>query len=149
MGYLAFQDIGGGACPGQVTPQADATPATRLSALEWSVVALARKDRLASLRPEGTLATALRMLFREPNPVLADARLEALRRMAVLSWRYGYTVPSSEVKAFLTAGFTPRQYETMVDSITAARMREAPTRARRAFRDFRSAPSSATLHPAT
>lgn len=102
------------------TDRAD-QPASRLSALEWLVVALARKDSPSSLRRPGRLAAALRTLFKHPNPVLADERLEALRRIAVLSWRRGYSVPAREVAAFLAAGFTAEQYETMLASIAVAR----------------------------
>lgn len=126
MAYLAFQDLGGAAAVRHahcVTPVADPVPSTgdRLSALEWSVVAIARKDRLSSLARPGRMSVAIRTLFNQRNPKLADERLEALRRMAVLTWRDGYTVPSHEVRAFLAAGFTPGQYETMVDSIGVAR----------------------------
>lgn len=127
MAYLTFQDLGGGAAPAQdhaVLPTSDAVPAAsdRLSGLEWSVVAIARKDRPASLRRPSRMALALRTLFKQPNPKLADERLEALRRMAVLTWQDGYTVPSREVHAFLAAGFTSGQYETLVDSISAAKV---------------------------
>ena len=57
---------------------------------------------------------------RSGNPELANAQLEALRRMAVLSWHYGFTVPGEDVANFLSAGFTPDQYELMVGSISAA-----------------------------
>lgn len=126
MAYLAFQDLGGAAAVRNmhcVTPVADRVPTAddRLSALEWSVVAIARKDRLSSLARPSRMSVALRTIFNQRNPKLADERLEALRRMAVLTWRDGYTVPSHEVRAFITAGFTPGQYETMVDSIGVAR----------------------------
>lgn len=118
MAYLEFPETGGAA------PKADAVPvgAERLTALEWSVVAIARTDRRASLRPPGRVASVLRALFRQPNPRLADTRLEALRRMAVLTWHHGYTVPSREVRAFLDAGYTAGQYETMVQRVSAATM---------------------------
>ena len=127
MAYLTFQDLGGGTVLAQdhaMAPTRDVVPATgdRLSGLEWSVVAIARRDRPASLRRPGRMAVALRALFKQPNPKLADERLEALRRMAVLTWQDGYTVPSREVHAFLEAGFTSGQYETLVDSISAAKV---------------------------
>lgn len=94
-----------------------------LSALEWAVVAIARGDRLSSLRQPGRMAIALGTVFgAKHNPRLADPRLEALRRMAVLSWHHGYTVPSREIHAFLSAGFTGDQYETLLASISAARI---------------------------
>lgn len=111
--------------PAPVTaPIADPTagPIARLSGLEWSVVALARNDRLSSLRRPGRMALALGILFKQPhNPMLADERLEALRRMAVLAWHHGYTVPSEELKRFLRAGFSPDQFELMMESIGIAR----------------------------
>ena len=99
-----------------------ASPArpARFSALEWQVVALAARDRPSSLRRPGALSVALGALFGGHNPRLADTRLEALRRIAVLSWRRGYSVSSHEVRAFIAAGDTPEQYETLLDSIFAA-----------------------------
>ncbi len=127
MGCLAFQQSDGMAVAQRAdrpTPIADCVPpvADRLTPLEWSVVAIARRDRRSTLRRPGRLSVAIRMLFGRPNPMLADVRLEALRRMAVLTWRDGYTVPSREVRTFLAAGFTPGQYETLVDRISAAHM---------------------------
>lgn len=110
-----------------LAPVADAAQpvATGLSALEWSVVALAQRDRLSSLAAPGRLSIALGTVFgtRRHSPHLADPRLEALRRMAVLSWHRGFTVPVSEVKAFVAAGFSHAQYETMLASISAGRSR--------------------------
>lgn len=126
MAYLAFQELGGAAAVRHMhraTPAADPVlPVNdRLTALEWSVVALARNDRRSSLRRPGRTAVAIRALFNQRNPMLADERLEALRRMAVLTWQDGYTVASHEVRAFVAAGFTSDQYETMVDSIGVAK----------------------------
>lgn len=130
MAYLMFQEIGGAAAmravvasPAAATPRHDAISDARerLTTLEWSVVAIARKDGPATLRRPGKLTNLMRALLRQGNPMLADARLEALRRMAVLSWGNGYTVPPHEVRAFLAAGFSPDQYEAMVDHISAAR----------------------------
>ena len=134
MAYAAFQELGGtaaawrgdGAGPSH---GAAAAPRDQLTALEWSVVAIARKDSRASLREPGRFSTALRALFKQPNPKLADERLEALRRVAVLTWRDGYTIPSRELRSFLAAGFTAVQYEAMVDGIGAAKSRR-PARLR-------------------
>jgi len=107
--------------------------ATGLTALEWSVVALAQRDRLSSLREPSPLSMALGRVFgrggRSPN--LADPRLEALRRMAVLSWHRGFAVPTHELTAFLRAGFTLDQYEAMVASIGAATSEGQAKRQRR------------------
>lgn len=107
-----------------VAPRHDPAPtAAGLSPLEWSVVALARRDRLASLDRPGRLSIALGAVFggRSRSPHLADPRLEALRRMAVLSWHRGFAVPANELKTFLRAGFSTAQYEMMLASISAGR----------------------------
>ena len=123
MAYLNFATLQGSPI---VTP-ADVTAAPRtrtgLSALEWQVVAIAQHDRLSSLEKPGKLATALTMIFggQRPNPELADSRLEALRRLAVLAWHKGYTVPRAAIRAFHDAGFTTEQYETLLASISRGR----------------------------
>jgi hypothetical protein len=128
MAYLAFAEPAAGTiftpAPAPVQPAklAPVSRETGFSGLEWSVVALAERDRLSSLRTPGRVAVALGTLFGDrPNPQLADPRLEALRRMAVLSWHFGYTVPGDDVRDFVAAGFTLDQYETLVDSISAGR----------------------------
>ena len=98
----------------------------RLTGLEWSVVALARGDRLSTLSRPGRMAIALGKVFgtRRHPAHLADARLEALRRMAVLTWHMSFAVPASEVRAFFAAGFSVAQYETMTASIASARLQK-------------------------
>lgn len=82
---------------------------------EWTVIRMARQDRLSSLREESELKEFLRLLFGfERQRPLADPRLEALRRIAVLSWHHGYNVASSEVGAFLSAGYSIDQYDAML-----------------------------------
>ncbi len=91
------------------------------SALEWSVIRLARVDGLSTLRAPGRFRRFWNWLTgRNGSPELANERLEALRRMAVLSWHYGFTVPGDDVANFLSQGFSPDQYELMVRSIRAA-----------------------------
>ncbi|MGK6319395.1 hypothetical protein [Sphingomonas sp. DT-204] len=129
MAYVAFAETGTDFINNDfVTTLRDRTspkPVDRsagFSALEWSVVALAERDSLSTLRTPGRVAAALGTLFGErPNPRLADPRLEALRRMAVLSWHYGYTVPGEDIRDFVAAGFTLDHYELLVDSISVAR----------------------------
>ena len=127
MAYIDFAtDPVAGIAAG--APRHDPVPApapATFSALEWSVIALAQRDRLSSLAQPGRVSVALGKVFggRGHNPRLADPRLEALRRLAVLSWHRGFGVPGNEVSAFLAAGFTPDHYETMLVSISAARSR--------------------------
>ena len=80
------------------------------SDLEWSIIRLARVDKLWTIRSRGLLRRIWNRLIGRCNPQLANARLEALRRIAVLSWHFGFTVPGEDVAEFLTAGFSPDQY---------------------------------------
>jgi len=96
-------------------------PAARFSLLEWSVIQLARVDGLSTLREPGPLARFFGWLVGlGGNPKLANPRLEALRRISVLSWHYGFSVPGDDVAEFIAAGFTPDQYELLVHSVRAA-----------------------------
>ena len=91
------------------------------SRLEWSIIRLARVDGLSTLREPGRWSRLVNWLMgRKGRPELANERLEALRRMAVLSWHFGFTVPGDDVAAFFSAGFSPDQYELMVRSISDA-----------------------------
>ena len=100
---------------------ANDTGKPRFSPLEWSVIRLARVDGLSTLRAPGRLRRVWNWLMgRNGSPEVANERLEALRRMAVLSWHFGFTVPGDDVAEFLSAGFSPDQYELMVRSIRAA-----------------------------
>ncbi|UYY58206.1 hypothetical protein [Sphingomonas sp. S2-65] len=120
MAYLNFSPLQG-------QPLADAIPtkraATGFSALEWQVVAIAQRDGLSSLRRPGRLSMALGVVFggQRTSPRLADERLEALRRAAVIAWRRGPALPPHEVRAFHKAGFTPEQYDTLLASISRGR----------------------------
>ena len=90
------------------------------SKLEWSVIRLARIDRLWTIRAAGRVRRIWNWFVGRGNPELANPRLEALRRMAVLTWHYGFTVPGEDIANFLKAGFSPDQYELMVSGINAA-----------------------------
>ncbi len=134
MAYLSFTELGPDGIVAVSGPVADLVPriaaasrtgepatAARLSALEWSVVALAAKDPLSSLRTPGRMAVAMAAVFGDRRrSALADPRLEALRRIAVLSRHQGYTVAPTEIRAFVAAGFSEDHYELIVDSLRAA-----------------------------
>jgi hypothetical protein len=112
--------------PTEPTPKPDFTP------LEWSVIRLARVDKLSTIREPGPVRRFFNWLIgRTSSPKLANERLEAIRRIAVLSWHFGFSVPGEDVADFLSAGFTPDQYELLVAStrVTAA----ARTQPREAF----------------
>lgn len=98
----------------------EAEPA-RLSALEWSIVAMAEQDDLSSLRTPGRFWSALNSVFGMARATpLANDRLEALRRVAVLAWRQRWNVPKSELRAFVANGFSLDQYELLQVSISKA-----------------------------
>lgn len=103
------------------------------SELEWSVIRLARIDALWTVRPAGRLRRAWNLFLGRPNPELANPQLEALRRGAVMSWHYGFTVPNEVVADFLSAGFTLAQYELMVRSIARAIDSPVPGQSPEAF----------------
>jgi hypothetical protein len=117
MAYISFAE-------GELLPAPSTAPAqaASFSALEWSVIALARRDRLSSLNEPGRVSRALASLFGLwRDSALADGRLEALRRMSVLAWHKGYQVPGSELRAFRQAGFTMDHYEMLQASIARGR----------------------------
>ena len=55
------------------------------STLEWSVIRFARLDRLWTIRAAGRIRRFWNWVLARGNPELADPKLEALRRMAVLT----------------------------------------------------------------
>jgi hypothetical protein len=96
-------------------------PAPRFSQLEWSVIRLARVDGLSTLREPGPFGRFFNWLTGlGGNPKLANPQLEALRRISVLSWHFGFSVPGDDVAEFIAAGFSPEQYELLVHSVRAA-----------------------------
>ena len=119
---MAYLDLSQAEGAGGVATNSPSRDESGFSGLEWSVIAVAERDRLASLREPGRIATALGNLFgTRRNARLADGRLEALRRIAVLAWHKSYAVPVFELRAFLAAGFSIEQYETLQASIGAGR----------------------------
>lgn len=95
---------------------------TGFSPLEWTVIALARHDSLRSLATPGRFDRVMRTIFGLPTRApLADPRLEALRRLAVLAWHHGVAVPANEVERGMTAGFQRSQIETLVGRVAGLR----------------------------
>jgi hypothetical protein len=105
-----------------VRPQTanDARSAGGFSELEWSIIRLARVDALWTIRTPGLIRGLWNRLLGRGNPQLASPRLEALRRISVLSWHFGFSVPGEDVADFVAAGFEQDQYELLVRSISAA-----------------------------
>ena len=127
MAYIDFQDaIGALAGPAAaIKPKSFVRPAAQrsaLSPLEWHVVTLARGDRMSSIFEAGPIIRAARRLFGlTVSNALSDPRLEALRRIAVLSWHRGYSVAEEDVRAFIAAGFTLDHYDIVLTHINAVR----------------------------
>jgi hypothetical protein len=97
------------------------------TALEWSVIALAKKDSLSSLKTPGRVARAMGSVFgRGTQSRLADPKLEALRRLAIHAWRRGFALPVSELEEFVAAGFTMDKAEILLASVAGDRI--APPR---------------------
>lgn len=122
---------------GGVAEQAPARPPLSavvlqpFSDLEWSVVAMAERDGLASLRKPNRFWSLIGLIFGlKPANRLANDRLEALRRVAVLAWRYRWNVPNSELKAFFEAGYSPSQFEQLQARIAAVRAAQRRRNAR-------------------
>src|SRR5882757_1780427 len=116
-------------------PPSRGIPASQeFSALEWSIVRLARIDGLSTIRAPGPLRRFYNFLIgRTGSPMLANPRLEALRRIAVLSWHFGFSVPGDDVADFLAEGFTADQYELLVSSVRRASSPPIRTIAKEAF----------------
>ena len=99
-------------------------PEPEFSALEWSIIRLARTDGLSTLREPGPFRRFINWLIdRTGSPKLANDRLEALRRISVLSWIFGFSVPGEDVADFVSAGFSIDQYELLVSSVRAPQLR--------------------------
>ncbi|HZU50935.1 MAG TPA: hypothetical protein VE968_03575 [Sphingomicrobium sp.] len=118
MAYLARIEPGDEKALSAPAPTGSKGQEPRFSDLEWSVIRLARLDRLWTLRTPTRLSRFFRRLVgRNPNPALANPRLETLRRIAVLSWHFGFTVPGDDISEFLRAGFSLEQYELLVSTV--------------------------------
>jgi|SRR5687767_12615311 hypothetical protein len=80
---------------------------TRFAPVELKIISLAEADPIASIGPPSRFAAFFERWFgiARPRP-LANSRLEALRRFAVLARVTGGELPVEEVKRFLAAGFS-------------------------------------------
>ena len=82
--------------------------------LELQVIGLAEADPVASIGAPSRFAAFFERWFgfERPRP-LANGRLEALRRFAVLARVTGGELPGEEIKRFLAAGFTRFQAHSL------------------------------------
>lgn len=124
MAYLDIDALYATPVVGRAYAVSPSSPA--FSALEWSVIALAKRDRLSSLKTPGRVSRALGSLFGLATASsLADPRLEALRRVSVHAWLRGFALPEVEVAQFLDAGFVKPQLEALLASVTGIRIASA------------------------
>jgi hypothetical protein len=124
MAFIEFSETAGVTVIGPRVPATlAAKAATPLSQLEWRVVELARNDGLVSLRPQRKRSWLSRFVLgpNPPSPMLADEKLEALRKLAVLAWHHGYTLPSSAMKQAVSAGYSEWQVGQVIDAIVGER----------------------------
>ena len=114
---MAYRQFGPTAELSADSQPASESPPAGLGSSEWSVVEAARKDGLWSINPEGFVQKLVRIVagIRPPLP-LANERLEALRRFAVLAWNKGM-VGAGQVCDFIEAGFSRNDAQKILDYI--------------------------------
>ncbi|PNU06716.1 hypothetical protein [Novosphingobium guangzhouense] len=114
MAFIDFSDAALQALPTPLTQ-----PAETLDAMERRIVALARGDGLASLKPHRKRGWFLRLILgpTPPSAMLANEQLEALRRLAVRAWHHGYTLPVSALKEARQAGYSEAKIGAVIDTI--------------------------------
>ncbi|KTR81441.1 hypothetical protein [uncultured Novosphingobium sp.] len=105
--------------PEAVEPYVALPQVAPLDALERRVIELARGDGMETLKPRRKRSWLARLILgpQAPSPVLANERLEALRRLAVQAWHHGYTLPASALHEARKAGWDERQIGAVIDMI--------------------------------
>lgn len=127
MAFIDFNDAAPQALPAAVPLRAiengTAGSSGPLTALERRVVELARDDGLETLQPPRKRGWLARLILgpAPASPMLANERLEALRRLAVQAWHKGYTLPASALREAQAAGFSEEQIGAVIDSIGRVR----------------------------
>lgn len=115
MAFVKFEDgYGAGA---RETVASDGGESS-FSALEWTVVQVARRDAARWTSRISALDRLLRILVGDVrHDDIASPRLEALRRTAVAVRRRGTHLPGDILTAFHDAGFTRSQLSTLIHSV--------------------------------
>nr|WP_295661780.1 hypothetical protein [Polymorphobacter sp.] len=97
-----------------------APPVAAFSKLEWTVVGLARHDRLQTIKRPPFIEKLLTMLVGEArDPSLANPRLETLRQTVLAIRRWGAALPGDIAAAFDAAGFSRGQLDILLNTIAA------------------------------
>ncbi|WP_156361805.1 hypothetical protein [Sphingomonas sp. Leaf343] len=93
---------------------------SRIAPLERQVLHLAAADTRSSLNEPGRIARMLRWVFAVKTANrLADPRLEALRRFAVLARVHGDALPDAEVDRLIGAGFVREALAEICELVAA------------------------------
>jgi hypothetical protein len=124
MAYLDIADrIDAGHRRATFLAEASASHApAAFTGLEWQVIRMAQTDPLTTLLDETKLARLIPALFGwDQKRPLANPGLEALRRVAVLSWHHGHNVDAREIEAFVAAGYSTGHYDTLLAHIDQAK----------------------------
>ena len=82
--------------------------------LEWTVVALTRRDTQRRALPHLVEAFLRGLLGTARDPELANPRLEVLRRTALSVRRWGTRLPDDIISAFHDAGYSRAQLTTLI-----------------------------------
>lgn len=114
MAFIDFTDAALQALPISLSHPVDA-----LTLMERRIVALARNDGMQSLKTQRKRGWLARLILgpTPPSPMLANERLEALRRLAVRAWHHGYTLPVSALKEARDAGYSEAKIGAVIDTI--------------------------------
>jgi hypothetical protein len=92
-----------------------------LGGIEWAIVDMARVDGPRSLNPRSFFNRLMRRLFgfAAPQP-LANERLEALRRFAVIAWHRA-EIRTRDMRALFSAGFSSNDAARILGRIAERR----------------------------
>lgn len=115
MAFVKFEDGYGAGASGTVAADGGDSG---FSALEWTVVQVARRDAARWTSRIKALDRLLRVLVGDVrHDELASPRLEALRRTAVAVRQRGTHLPCEVLAAFHGAGFSRSQLATLIHSV--------------------------------
>lgn len=127
MAFVDFNEATPRTLAASTFPSLPANPAVahadRLTTIERRIVELAREDGLDTLRPPRKRGWFARLILgpAPASPMLANEKLEALRRLAVRAWRQGYSLPASALREAQVAGYSEDQIGSVIDSIARSR----------------------------
>lgn len=128
MAFIDFRDAAHEALPVAVaSPPDHIRPigiAEALTSLEHRVIELARRDGLETLHAPRKRGWFARLILgpQPASPMLANERLEALRKLAVQVWHKGYLMPPSALNEAHAAGFSEDEIGAVVDTIGRTRV---------------------------